>query len=303
MNSLVSIIIPSYNRAQFIGETLESVLSQTYPNWECIIVDDGSTDDTEDIVKRYTVTDDRFYYIFQENMGVSSARNVGLEKAKGYYIQFVDSDDLIDSRKLMLSLKEIDQQENKNKKIVITNFKIFKTNANNLINPSYKLNHDLLYFKSVLFNWDSVFNIPIHCGFFEASLFHDFRFPLELKAKEDWLMWLYLLQIEPNVCFIDKTLAYYRLHPKNMTKDYNHMSANYFESFDLLKRFLTEKDFFEYLVFTTKKYYDSTREFQVKLKNIKESNSFKVGFKIKHFLKKMRLLTIFTWIFNKFKKV
>lgn len=98
MTPLVSIIIPSYNRADLIAETLDSVLKQTYSNWECIIVDDGSTDNSLAVIQKYLNKDSRFLFLSRPNYkkkGPSSCRNYGIEKAKGDYIIFLDSDDLL----------------------------------------------------------------------------------------------------------------------------------------------------------------------------------------------------------------
>lgn len=96
--ALVSIIIPTYNRASLIGETLDSVLEQTYPNWECIVVDDGSTDNTEEVVEVFKKKDPRFNFLVRPDnrpKGASACRNFGLFNAKGNYIIFLDSDDLL----------------------------------------------------------------------------------------------------------------------------------------------------------------------------------------------------------------
>ena len=95
---LVSIIIPTYNRVKIIGDTLVSIVNQTYLNWECIIVDDGSTDTTVDYINDYSKSDKRFnVYVRpkERRKGPSSCRNFGLEKAKGEFIIFLDSDDLL----------------------------------------------------------------------------------------------------------------------------------------------------------------------------------------------------------------
>ncbi|MFG6687628.1 glycosyltransferase family 2 protein [Mariniflexile sp. HNIBRBA6329] len=95
---LVSIIIPTFNRAHLIGETLESVLSQTYTNWECIVVDDGSTDHSEEVIGGYVKTNPKIqYHKRPENTikGASSCRNHGLYKATGLYVIFLDSDDVL----------------------------------------------------------------------------------------------------------------------------------------------------------------------------------------------------------------
>jgi len=87
----VSVIIPTYNSAQFITETLESVFAQTYKDYEVIVVDDGSTDNTKEVLKPYM---SKIRYIYKENGGPASARNVGIKNAQGEYIAFLDSDDL-----------------------------------------------------------------------------------------------------------------------------------------------------------------------------------------------------------------
>jgi len=97
MSGLISVIIPTYNRADRIGVAVESVLAQTDRDWELIIVDDGSTDDTETVVQSFD--DDRIKYIRQENHGVSAARNQGIKRARGGLIAFLDSDDRWEPRK------------------------------------------------------------------------------------------------------------------------------------------------------------------------------------------------------------
>src|SRR6185503_3925511 len=92
-NHLVSIIIPAYNAGSYIEETLQSIFNQTYQSWEIIIINDGSTDNTLDVVK--TFTDKRVDCITQKNGGVASARNKGLYFAKGEYVVFFDADDLM----------------------------------------------------------------------------------------------------------------------------------------------------------------------------------------------------------------
>ena len=95
---LISIIIPTYNRAHLIGETLDSILVQTYPNWECIVVDDGSTDTTADVMREYIKKDNRFQYHqrpINKIKGPNSCRNYGFEMSNGEYIKWFDSDDVM----------------------------------------------------------------------------------------------------------------------------------------------------------------------------------------------------------------
>jgi glycosyltransferase involved in cell wall biosynthesis len=96
----VSIIIPTYNYSQYIEDTIGSLLQQTFEAWECLIIDNGSTDKTYEIVKNYLTKDSRLKYFFISHTTTSEARNIGLKNAKGQFIQFLDSDDLLSPEKL-----------------------------------------------------------------------------------------------------------------------------------------------------------------------------------------------------------
>ena len=110
---MISVVIPLYNKEKSIAKTLESVLAQTYMDWECIIVNDGSTDKSAEVVERLTINDERFRLIDKENGGVSSARNRGIMEAKGEYVAFLDGDDLWDSRYLGTLVKLIQEYPRK----------------------------------------------------------------------------------------------------------------------------------------------------------------------------------------------
>lgn len=101
---LVSIIVPCYNQARYLPDALASVASQTYPHWECIIVNDGSLDHTSEVARQWLEKDDRFKYVEKQNGGLSSARNAGLKLAKGEYIQLLDADDLLEADKIKVQI-------------------------------------------------------------------------------------------------------------------------------------------------------------------------------------------------------
>jgi len=103
LEPLISIIIPVYNGEKYLAETIDSVIKQTYTNWELLIVNDGSTDNTKKVIQSFLSSkggsasggkDNRVHYIFQKNAGVSAARNKGYQLSKGVFIAFLDADDL-----------------------------------------------------------------------------------------------------------------------------------------------------------------------------------------------------------------
>jgi glycosyltransferase involved in cell wall biosynthesis len=194
---LVSIIIPTYNRAHLIGETLDSVLAQTYQNWECIIVDDGSSDNSDEVIEEYTKKDTRFknYHRPEEHLpGGNGARNYGFKMSQGEYIQWFDSDDLMDNDYLNFKVNNIRDND-----ILITSGRIKDVNNNcRDLRMSFKKKYSLykemvtynseiltptLFFKREIFHNTNLFDESIKRGqeteffarlFFENSLKHSF---------------------------------------------------------------------------------------------------------------------------------
>ncbi|MEO6860501.1 MAG: glycosyltransferase family A protein, partial [Microcoleus sp.] len=103
MTKNVSVVIPSYNSTQFLPEAIESVLEQSYPPFEVIVVDDGSTDETKEVCDRYPTVK----YVYQNNQGVAAARNTGLRVSTGEYILFLDSDDCLLPEAIEIGVKHI----------------------------------------------------------------------------------------------------------------------------------------------------------------------------------------------------
>ncbi len=100
MRPLVSVIVPTYNYGRYLTEAVRSVQRQSLSAWECVVVDDGSTDDTRAIAEGLAAADPRVRYVYQQNHGLSAARNTGIREARGDLLQFLDSDDMIEPRKL-----------------------------------------------------------------------------------------------------------------------------------------------------------------------------------------------------------
>jgi glycosyltransferase involved in cell wall biosynthesis len=179
-NILFSIIIPTYNRADFIGKTIQSILLQTYTNFEIIVVDDGSTDNTEDVVKN--IVDKRIFYYKKENAERGAARNYGANKAKGDYLNFFDSDDLAYDNHLQVAYNVI--QENNNPEVFALNYEI-KNPKNEIIRKTpifKKINQQLIY--GNLLSCNGVF---IRKDIASKNQFSEIR---TLSASEDYLLWL-----------------------------------------------------------------------------------------------------------------
>lgn len=124
---ILSVVIPCYNYGHLVHETLENLKQQTYNNWECIVVNDGSTDGTEEVVLGYVATDPRFKYIYQKNRGMSVARNKGIREAAGKYIQLLDSDDLLEPEKFSFHIDFL--ENNLDVDIVYGDVKYFYTDS------------------------------------------------------------------------------------------------------------------------------------------------------------------------------
>lgn len=208
MTPKVSVIVPCYNQAQYLDECLQSVLDQTHQNWECIIVNDGSTDTTEETAKKWIAKDPRFSYVYKENGGLSSARNAGLEKAQGDYIQFLDSDDMIHREKFSKSLIHHSEYP-----LMVSQFTIYRNHTHD---PGYNLvEQEYLSFEGIVFGWDLKFSIPIHCSLISKELLKGFLFDTSLTSCEDWLMWIYVMKDHPKVFLVDEPLAHYRKEDNN----------------------------------------------------------------------------------------
>lgn len=134
---LVSIIIPCYNYGWLLAETLDSVLAQSHTAWECIVIDDGSSDNTREVANRFVAADSRFRYVHQENGGMSAARNHGLRLATGVYTQFLDADDLLTPRKLQSQVARF--QANPHLDIVYGDMRYFRHGAPEVLGRDFNM--------------------------------------------------------------------------------------------------------------------------------------------------------------------
>ncbi|MFV5688938.1 glycosyltransferase family 2 protein [Flavobacterium sp. ZT3R25] len=214
-NSLVSIIVPCYNQVQYLNEALQSVLEQTYIRWECIIVDDGSPDNTQAVAKQWVEKDSRFVYLKKENGGLSSARNYGIEHATGEFILPLDADDKIAANYVALAVQSF--QEDTSLKVVyckadrfgdvtgiwqLQPFSLLNLCSNNMI------------FCSAMFrkrDWKLV-------GGYDVKM---------LYGWEDWEFWIAILKNGGGVKCLDEVGFYYRIKSSSMVKQLNEEKRMY----------------------------------------------------------------------------
>src|SRR6185312_8990606 len=139
---IVSVIVPCYNYAHFLGEALDSVLAQTFPHWECIIINDGSTDNTEEIALEYCKKDARIKYFYKENGGHSSARNFGIKASVGKYILPLDADDRISNIYLEKAIEILETETDV--KLVTGEVQLFGNTDSRLKMPVFDLRSFLI---------------------------------------------------------------------------------------------------------------------------------------------------------------
>jgi glycosyltransferase involved in cell wall biosynthesis len=198
-----SIIIPTYNRADLLLETIRSVQNQTFGDWECIVVDDGSTDNTRLVVEEIIRSDSRLKYIYQQNTERSAARNNGYFHSIGEWICFLDSDDLFDSNHLELLNLEIKSRN-------IQAF--FFTGSSTLCDSKIEINRHETYVKQPdYFINNSVIpaRVCIH-----RNLLNSFNFDPEIVIVEDTVLWTYLHFNYPTIQ-LDLSTIIYRWHDEN----------------------------------------------------------------------------------------
>lgn len=224
---LVSVIVPSFNHGRFLPECLASVQAQTYPHWEAIIVNDGSTDDTRDVVRGYIDRERRFRYIEQEHRGQAFARNRGLQEASGDYIQFLDSDDVIAPAKLELQVRALGTSGDL--ALAICDYlygaegdvrEALQSDA--FCRPRFRMRRPI---EDIAARWETDISIPIHCFLFDARMFreHGIRFDERLTNHEDWDCWMRIFALNPRVEHVAGDLAAYRKHPGSVSRDLGRM--------------------------------------------------------------------------------
>jgi glycosyltransferase involved in cell wall biosynthesis len=226
----VSVIIPAYNQGHYLGECVRSVLNQTHQDFEAIIIDDGSTDNTREVANSFD--DSRIRYIYQENRGLSGARNTGIRNATGLYISYLDSDDQFLPNKLELLITKLEGEPDlgfaAGQAILIDEHgdEIGQIFDNPLpADPSNLLLGNPLHVGSVILTreWQD------RAGFFDK----------DLRSYEDWDMWLRLAKLGCKMAWVPEPVSLYRFHSEQMTKDGSQMTN---ATFAVLEKIYSDPD-------------------------------------------------------------
>lgn len=219
---LVSIIIPTYNRAHLIGETLDSVLAQTYSNWECIVVDDGSTDKTAKLLQTYCQKDDRFIFCQRpanRAKGANACRNYGFEVSKGKYVNWFDDDDVMLPEFMEQKVSVI--EANPQLDAIISKRIFYSENLEIIIGKEIKtlltdnVLEDFISLKIKWYTSDSMWRLDYLTN---KQLFNE-----QLKAGQDRDFHIRMLLEEPKLEVLDAYLTQYRKHPDNITSQIDNL--------------------------------------------------------------------------------
>ena len=214
---IVSVVMPAFNAGQFIAEAVDSVIKQTFNSWELIIVNDGSTDDTQAIVEKYAVADPRIKLVNQQNKKLSAARNAGIANAKGEWIAFLDADDSWVAEKLENQLATAEKQPAAG--VIFSDGFIY---YNNDLKPAQPYGAITGYFAPVDIykleyrgNYIPVLSVMVKKKYLDIVGWQD----EQLRACEDWDYWIRLALNGVEFYGMDEKLFFYRKHATNMSNN------------------------------------------------------------------------------------
>lgn len=209
MDNLVSIITPTYNCSEHISETIKSIQAQTYCNWELLITDDCSTDQTTDIIVTYQKTDNRIkLFLLNYNQGAGSARNNSIKEASGRYIAFCDSDDQWKSNKLEMQLSFILKH---NLLFSFTDYDIIS--ENNQFLKRIKCPHRLTYSKLLKNNY-----VGCLTAIYDKEKLGKMYMPM-MRKRQDWVLWLNIMNKIKHTKGLNESLSIYRRRNRSISHD------------------------------------------------------------------------------------
>lgn len=224
MKVKVSVIIPAYNQAAFIHKAVASLQAQTLDNWECIVVDDGSTDNTAEIVANIALSEPRVRLLQKQNGGSASARDMGLQQVQGEFIQFLDADDTIAPNKLE---QQVQLMEREHLDISYTAFCSEDSQANRTPSRAVRLNT-----YKILVRWGLGASVPIHSFLYRTDFIkqHNLNFQSDCRHREDWRWHIVCFNAQPKQALLpDLCGAIYYQNEQGKTGSYIRMQEGNFE--------------------------------------------------------------------------
>lgn len=245
-NPMISIIVPCFNNERYIEKCLKSIVDQSYKDFEVIIINDGSTDNSKTIIEKLIKKRQNFHLLNQKNMGVSTARNKGLEFAKGKYVCFVDADDYIEKDYLKLLLSSLEKTQSE---LCLCSVIHEDLNGNIIFVDKLK--------KCVLSNMETANLKNLIWGYACNKLYkmeiirkNNIVFEKDIKFAEDELFYLTYLFTIKQVCMIDDCLYHYVRQRKSATKDTTNMSVqiNRFDSRRRIIELLSKNKVNQYVI-------------------------------------------------------
>jgi glycosyltransferase involved in cell wall biosynthesis len=222
----VAVIVPAFNYGRFLVDALDSVAAQTHLDWECIVVDDGSTDDTEAVARRYAARDSRFRYLRQENRGVSAARNSGLRESSAPYVQFLDADDRLAPAALERHVAWLEMHPEVD--IVYGQVTFFRTEDPERVlysldgHLSKPLMDEVQSAAGALEKLQHYNILPINGALLRRGVFDRAGFFDEkARASEDWAFWIRCAAAGCEIAFDggQEAVAMVRTHPGSLSRD------------------------------------------------------------------------------------
>ncbi len=226
MKPLVSVIIPCYNQGEFLSFAFRSLQEQSLTQWECIVVDDGSTDNTAEVAESFIQADKRIRLIQQPNSGSAVARNKGLSVAEGEYIQFLDADDLLNSDKLRLQSEYMTANKIDVSYTLNAYFHSMKELGEYYLQPKKQFRYYTNIRNALLSRWGISFSIPVHCFMFRRQFLeeHGLRYDEHIRQREDWKFHLDVSHYCVHPSELEYVGAFCRINPTSKTSSYTKMA-------------------------------------------------------------------------------